>query len=156
MNSGFHPHVRYPNSGDILERNILLAAHAPIGMPKVWGKSIDNNLFAKAGDLNAAKSIGVESRSTAGDPLFVDADNGDFRVKPESPALKMGFENFPTNDFGVRKPTLRAIAPTPRIDAVSTSSNTTAESTQTPAAWCCLTHPQVTLCHSHTERVRWY
>ena len=135
VNCGFHPHVWYPNSGDILERNILLAAHAPIGMPKVWGKSIDNNLFAKAGDLNAANSLGVDGHSTAGDPLFVDADNGDFQVKPESPALKMGFENFPTNDFGVRKPTLRAIAPTPRIDAVSTSSNTTAESTQTPAAY---------------------
>ena len=135
VNCGFHPHVWYPNSGDTLERNILLGAHAPIGMPKVWGKTIDNNLFAKAGDLNAAKSLGVESRSTAGDPLFVDADNGDFQVKPGSPALKMGFENFPTDDFGVRKPTLRAIAPTPRIDAVSTSSNTTTESTQTPAIY---------------------
>lgn len=135
VNCGFHPHVWYPNSGDILERNILLSAHAPIGMPKVWGKSIDNNLFAKAGDLNAAKGHGVESRSTAGDPLFVDADNGDFQVKPESPALKMGFENFPTDDFGVRKSALRAIAPTPRIDPVSVSSNTTAGSIQTPAAY---------------------
>ena len=135
VNCGFHPHVWYPNSGDTLERNILLGAHAPIGMPKVWGKSIDNNLFAKASDLTAANGLGVDKRSIAGDPLFVDADNGDFQVKPESPALKIGFENFPTDNFGVRKPALRSLAPTPRIDPASVSSQDTSQSTQSTTAY---------------------
>jgi len=26
--------------------------------------------------------------------MFVGPENGDYRVKPESPALKLGFENF--------------------------------------------------------------
>jgi len=38
------------------------------------------------------------------DPMFMDPANGDFRVKPESPALKLGFKNFPMDQFGLRQP----------------------------------------------------
>lgn len=47
--------------------------------------------------------------------MFVDPANGDFRVKPGSPALELGFKNFPMDQFGVKKPALRAIARTPVI-----------------------------------------
>ncbi|MBE3123473.1 MAG: PDZ domain-containing protein, partial [Planctomycetes bacterium] len=40
---------------------------------------------------------------------------GDFRVKEGSPALKLGFVNFPMDEFGVQKPELRAIARTPEM-----------------------------------------
>lgn len=121
VNCGFHPHVWYANSGDTLERNILLRAHAPIGMPKTWGKSVDHNLFAYPSDLAAARGTGVDARSITGDPLFVDAASGDFRLKSESPALKTGFESFPTDNFGVRKPSLRALAPKPTIDPIASA-----------------------------------
>ena len=50
--------------------------------------------------------------------MFVDPAHGDFRVKEGSPALKLGFVNFPMDQFGVQKPALKAIARTPEIPAV--------------------------------------
>jgi len=41
---------------------------------------------------------------------------GDFRVKADSPALKLGFENFPMNQFGVTDPVLKKLAESPKID----------------------------------------
>ena len=37
------------------------------------------------------------------DPLFVDADNGDYRLKPDSPALKLGFQPIDISRIGVRR-----------------------------------------------------
>ena len=37
---------------------------------------------------------GNDENSVYADPLFVDPDNFDFRLKPESPALKLGFEQI--------------------------------------------------------------
>ena len=116
VNCGLHPHVWHRGSGDLLRRNILLDRHAPIGMPADWGREIDGNLFARAEDLAHARGLGVDGASVAGDPLFVDPASGDFRVRPGSPALALGFENFPMDRFGVLKPALRALAPTPLID----------------------------------------
>ncbi|MGA2618375.1 MAG: hypothetical protein ABSF26_12250 [Thermoguttaceae bacterium] len=36
-------------------------------------------------------------------------------MKEGSPALKLGFVNFPMDQFGVRKPELKAIARTPEM-----------------------------------------
>ena len=116
VNCGLHPHVWHRGSGDSFRRNILLDRHAPIGMPRDWGREIDGNLFARAEDLAASRRHGVEAGSVAGDPLFVDPAKGDFRVRPGSPALALGFENFPMDRFGVRKPSLRAMAGAPVID----------------------------------------
>jgi membrane-associated protease RseP (regulator of RpoE activity) len=49
------------------------------------------------------------------DAMFVDPAKGDFRVRDGSPALKLGFVNFPMDQFGVRKSELKAIARTPEI-----------------------------------------
>lgn len=135
INCGFHPHVWYARSGDTLERNILLRAHAPIGMPKAWGKSVDRNLFAAEGDLQDARRLGVDAGSTSGDPLFVDAARGDFRLKSESPALALGFESFPTDTFGVRKPSLRALAPQPRIDPIKLNPKPSADTAGAALRW---------------------
>ena len=43
----------------------------------------------------------VDVHSLAVDPLFVDAANGDFRLKPESPALNLGFEPFDWSKVGL-------------------------------------------------------
>ena len=51
--------------------------------------------------------------------MFMDPAKGDFRVKDGSPALKLGFVNFPMDQFGVRSPRLRAIARVPEIPAIS-------------------------------------
>ena len=38
------------------------------------------------------------------DPLFVDAARGDFRLKPDSPAYKLGFEPIPFEKIGRLSP----------------------------------------------------
>ena len=46
---------------------------------------------------------GVDKNSKAVDPLFVDAENGDFRFKPGSPALEMGIKPIDFSKIGLRK-----------------------------------------------------
>ena len=44
---------------------------------------------------------GQDTGSIIGDPMFVDAENFDFRLKPDSPALKTGFKPFDYSKAGV-------------------------------------------------------
>lgn len=46
---------------------------------------------------------GHDPEGGVADPGFVDAANGDFHLKPDSPALKMGFIPFDYSQAGVRK-----------------------------------------------------
>lgn len=45
---------------------------------------------------------GVDGSSRAEDPLFVDPENGDFRFKPDSPALEMGILPIDVSEIGLR------------------------------------------------------
>jgi len=44
---------------------------------------------------------GHDTDSIIADPMFVDAENFDFRLKPNSPALKTGFKPFDYSKAGV-------------------------------------------------------
>jgi hypothetical protein len=48
------------------------------------------------------KARGHDIRSLFGDPLFVDVKRFDFRLKSNSPALKLGFKPIDTSKVGVR------------------------------------------------------
>ncbi len=120
VNSGFHPHVWFDDSASEFRRNIVMKAHAPTGQPENWGETVDENFFASEADRARNLGSGADAHSLAGDPMFVDPASGDFRVEAESPALKLGFKNFPMDQFGVKKASLKAIAKTPVIPAVQT------------------------------------
>jgi hypothetical protein len=47
------------------------------------------------------KETGRDKNSIIADPLFVDPENGDFRLQPDSPALKIGFKPFDYSKAGV-------------------------------------------------------
>jgi hypothetical protein len=119
INNGFHPHVWYEHSHDVFTRNILTRGYAPVRMPKVWGRLVDDNLFADPRALEAAQKYGGDRHSLAGDPMFIDPAKGDYRVREGSPALKLGFKNFPMDQFGVRSPRLRALAKTPSMPSAA-------------------------------------
>jgi hypothetical protein len=52
-------------------------------------------------DLKAWQARGYDQHSIIADPLFVDPENNDYRLKPDSPALKIGFKPFDFNEAGV-------------------------------------------------------
>ena len=106
INNSFHPHVWFEKSEDVFRNNIVQKPYYPIGVVK-WGKEVDYNFFPNEKALEAARKNDTDKHSTSGNPLFVDPANGDFRVKPESPALKLGFKNFPMDQFGVISPELK-------------------------------------------------
>jgi hypothetical protein len=49
------------------------------------------------------KAAGIDKNSVVADPMFVDPDKGDYSVKDGSPALALGFKNFPMTGFGATK-----------------------------------------------------
>jgi hypothetical protein len=61
---------------------------------------------------------GFDRQSVVADPLFVDPDNDDYRLKPESPALKLGFEPIPVDRIGPYASALRASWPIVEADGV--------------------------------------
>ncbi|MBL8819506.1 MAG: PDZ domain-containing protein [Planctomyces sp.] len=128
VNNSFHPHVWYRNSGDIVRHNIVFTDYRPIRVPVPWGHEVDRNLLHQAGETQSriadtlAKDSGRDEQSLVADALFVNPEIGDFRVKEKSPALALGFSNFPMDQFGVRSPELKKIARTPEIPSLQSSS----------------------------------
>ena len=112
----------WPNdqSEDIFERNITVVAGSvegrnrptttllgPIRMPEKiedWG-TFDHNLWWNVNHPDFVANKQIKSlkewqqhqgtHSVFADPMFVDPVNRNYQVKPESPALKLGFKNFP-------------------------------------------------------------
>ncbi|MDR1497688.1 MAG: hypothetical protein LBS59_04655 [Puniceicoccales bacterium] len=126
INNGFHPHAWFVNSDDIVRKNIFFLSYMPRGgmqIPK-WGKELDYNFLhvPKAREVTPAKELQKHSKqdkhSIAADALFRAPKKGDFRVTDDSPALKIGFNNFSMNDFGVTLPHLRALAPRVKFPTV--------------------------------------
>ena len=56
-----------------MDKNLYWNASGPVQFPDDW------------------KTRGMDTNSIVADPLFVNPEKGDFRLKPNSPALKMGF-----------------------------------------------------------------
>ncbi|MBT5017907.1 MAG: PDZ domain-containing protein, partial [Planctomicrobium sp.] len=81
------------------------------------GTAVDSNFFASDDSdiLKRSAKLGWDKNSVLGDPMFIDPNKGDFRVKKGSAALELGFTNFPMDQFGVKKPALKAIAKTPSL-----------------------------------------
>ena len=63
---------------------------------------IDGEAF-NGGTFESWQKSGVDAGSIVADPLFRDWQNGDWRLKPESPAFKLGFKEWDYDFAGVRK-----------------------------------------------------
>lgn len=141
LGSGFHPHVWYAASGDIFRRNIVSREYRPAIMPAPpWGQELDRNLLHQPGATatpatRLQQQSGRDQNSLVADAQFINPAHGDFRVRPGSPALALGFVNFPTDQFGVRKPALRALARTPELPPLVAPASPTAARDTTPRAW---------------------
>jgi hypothetical protein len=139
VNNTLHLHVWYPNSQDVFKRNIVMQAYRPVWMEDNWDGEIDNNWFTTS-DADRLKfaQYGADANSVVGDPQFVDPATGDFTVQNTELASKIGFENFPMDQFGVKKASLREIARTPIMPEVKIDTGTgktSAESAGETAQW---------------------
>jgi hypothetical protein len=65
-----------------------------------WGSS-EHQMAAHKYNLEEWQALGFDQHSIFADPLFIDPENGDYRLRPESPALELGFENFDMDNFGL-------------------------------------------------------
>ena len=101
INNSFHPHVWYKNSDDIFRKNVVTTSYFPIGMPVVWTKEIDWNIFLDSIVLEKSKLNGRDTHSVYTPLLFVNAAKGDYRLLKNSPAFLVGFKNFDMDHFGV-------------------------------------------------------
>src|SRR5262249_12006716 len=108
MRSRAEPHISF-----FLVGNIVLWGEGEL-LGSVWDDRsfvLDRNLYfrTKPGEWKFAKwtfeewkAKGQDVHSAIGDPLFADAAAFDFRLRPESPALKMGFRPIDLRDVGPR------------------------------------------------------
>ncbi len=110
-----------PMTGGAYQRNILY--HPRGGNPRFYeeGKNFriefgafakdadtDYNIYYSAGALSIGQDVlatkvaeGVDAHSLAVDPLFMDLENGDFRLHPDSPALKLGIQSLDVSKAGL-------------------------------------------------------
>lgn len=128
VNKTLYPHVWFRNSGDEFYNNIIFEdRYRPAGNMDFspWGKLMDRNFVHVKGMKGVepaselARQSGNDRHSLKGDALFSAPGLGDFSVRASSPALKLGFRNFPMDRFGVRSRHLKALARTPDIPEVA-------------------------------------
>ena len=104
LKSSLHPHAWYPDSGDIFEKNIVSDQYQQAAMPSTlttWGTRLDYNFFPTEAMRTAFAAKGCDAHSQAGSPGYVSPSTGNYQVAAGSPALAVGFVNFPMNQFGV-------------------------------------------------------
>ena len=115
----------------IFKHNIVYGPYLPAVIQRAiapdgkWGKELDYNLFATSEEDRTKFSVnGADANSMVGDPLFMDAANGDYRVSEDSPALRIGFTNFPMDEFGVVSDWLISIVKKPVLPDLISYQNT--------------------------------
>jgi S1-C subfamily serine protease len=85
---------------------------------------VDSNFFVQKSALDAAHLNKTDMHSLQGDPQFINANVGDFKVAPTSKALTIGFKNFSMSEFGVVSNYLKQRAAKPKITPVRTLEQT--------------------------------
>jgi hypothetical protein len=83
---------------------------------------------------------GSDQHSVIADPLFVAPDKDDYRLKPESPALKFGFQPIPVEKIGPYAHSLRASWPI--VEAPGAREKPFTSESPAPIPWPSPVHPR--------------
>lgn len=118
----YNCNVPYPKpSYDRCYANIILGGTYASTIATLWSGLRDYNLFHNP-EIElpiAATAISEwtqdDKHSIVADAKFIDAKNGNFNVAINSPAIDLGFRNFPVTGFGVMAEHLREMAPKPEV-----------------------------------------
>lgn len=98
--------TRYPHLANILEDEPAVAKYNRIVRNIRFGGGWIEWL-----DGMNEKIVEVKDNFIEGDPGFVAPEKGDFRLKPDAPALKMGFRPIPLEKIGLYKDEYRTKVP---------------------------------------------
>ena len=104
-------HVWYDKCGDKFVKNIVVNSSAyntrwlKSSRAQAMEATLDYNLFYNGGgDVTVGDrgwaNAGWDVHSVIANPQFVNPKALDYRVKPGSPAMALGFVNFPMDQFG--------------------------------------------------------
>lgn len=133
--SSFPPgkHVCFDDNEDVIRNNIIINTESDVIFEGIYCKpdqikECDYNVYyslpAKSAiavklrgatkngfepmmTLKAWKRKGLDLHSVAANPQFKDFERMDLRLKDKSPAFKMGFKEFPLDEFGSTVPEYR-------------------------------------------------
>ncbi len=141
VGNSFHPHVWYKGSGDVFRANIVFTPYKPIRVDPPWGGQVDLNLLHTPGLREPSpaavlqKQSGRDDHSIAAGARFRDPARGDYSVEADSPAIPLGFRNFPMDRFGVQAPALKALARTPELPVAQEALAATLRSERDGTPW---------------------
>jgi len=118
----WHDKKKWHTKGNRFTRNIVYYTDPAVPLYQVGGwnsgrESVqsDYNLIYAAGKRPVIKGVkaddtwaawrkaGQDTHSVAADPCFVAPEKDDYRLKPDSPAFKLGFERIPVEKIGRKK-----------------------------------------------------
>lgn len=133
INNSLHPHVWFANSEDVFKHNIVAKSYQDVRLSG-WGKELDYNFFATEEAMLKSQIYDRDMHSSFGNPQFKDPGNLDFTVLDNSPALAIGFKNFPMDSFGVQKQSLKEIAKRPEVPVIKSLSESKGNKSLT-VAW---------------------
>lgn len=111
---GDAPGANPPPNGEVFSRNLVVWQEGALFNEADWWSFAtlwDYNLYWQSRGEPVCflrysfaewKAKGLDAHSVIADPLFVDPANKDFRLRPESPAFKLGFRQIDLSDMGPR------------------------------------------------------
>jgi hypothetical protein len=106
---------RFPAQGDPDWKegmeSIRIRIDVSQGTGTIWVDEVELKEAVAMTEWEAWQALGLDRHSVIEDPQFVDRAAGDYRLKPGSPALAMGFEPIPVEKIGPYKDDLRASWP---------------------------------------------
>jgi hypothetical protein len=106
-------------TGNVFRRNIVYSTdpdaklfgsrNLPIDHNQ-WDENVYGGKLSKQ-EFDKWRAKGPDQHSLLTDPLFVNPEKDDYRLRPDSPALKLGFQAIPVEKIGPYQDPLRATWP---------------------------------------------
>lgn len=102
----------------------------PTGTGQFWVDDVSLREAQLSDEWQGWQARGMDRHSVVADPLFLDPARDDYRLKPESPAFKLGFKPIPIQRIGCYQSKLRASWPV--VEATSRRKTARPPSDSTP------------------------
>jgi parallel beta-helix repeat protein len=98
----FRRNIVYYNQGSVVGEWIPATRNFLFDRNLYWNTSGKAIVFSGDKSFDDWRATGQDKHSIVADPLFVDPEKGDFRLKPGSPAEKIGYHQWDVSEVGPR------------------------------------------------------